>query len=160
MALIYLAMLKGMRREENAKQDDAEPTEGIRSSLLHFDSDAGFMGSSVLQGQSEGDLSEPRTPGNDDSTCRRKSVRYGHKVHWFQYFALGFWLVLMTAQAAFTRLVCHYDIPRDCDTNTTLVSFVQANHMLMGYGVILGMFTVVTAPARFLYMFNFTYPKP
>mmetsp|Transcript_119918 Transcript_119918/g.208220 ORF Transcript_119918/g.208220 Transcript_119918/m.208220 type:complete len:379 (+) Transcript_119918:62-1198(+) len=124
-------------------------------------------GKSILGGffSSESTSSLPDTedtfPGQSPvSRTASPYDRNQHKVAWFQYFAISYWCLLLSTQAAFTRLWCQYGIPRDCQAHTTTVEFVKANHMLMIYGFMLAVLTGLNLPSRFHYIFCFTLPKP
>lgn len=101
------------------------------------------------------DLAES-SPGSGKNTHCRDS----YKVAWFQYFAISFWCLLLSTQAAFTRLWCQVGIPRDCQPHTTTVEFVKANHMLLMYGFMLAVFSGINHASRFLYIFDFSFEKP
>jgi len=79
---------------------------------------------------------------------------HSHEIKWEQYFVLGFWILLLITQAAFTRLICKAGIPRDCEPNTDTVNFVAGNHMLILHGYIVATFTGLYHPNRFWYIFS------
>lgn len=79
-----------------------------------------------------------------------------HRIPWQRYFALGFWFLLLLANAAFTRLVCHYGIPQDCQLHDDRIKDLHSVQRLLFMGFILAVLAGIMEPVRFGYLFSMT----
>lgn len=86
--------------------------------------------------------------------------RHGHRVPFEQYFALAIWLVILTAQYIFTRLVCQVGIPHDCHPDNDALEIMHDFQVMYTFGFVLAILTGVHMPDRFRYLFCFRTPRP
>eukprot|EP00929_Paragymnodinium_shiwhaense_P109124 TRINITY_DN75489_c0_g1_i1.p1 TRINITY_DN75489_c0_g1~~TRINITY_DN75489_c0_g1_i1.p1 ORF type:complete len:378 (-),score=54.37 TRINITY_DN75489_c0_g1_i1:46-1179(-) len=81
-----------------------------------------------------------------------------HRVPWQQYAVMLFWFMLLTCQAAFTRLVCQFGVPHDCHPHMTPVKVVYDIQFLFGFGFVLATLVSMCQPQRWAYIFCWDRP--
>eukprot|EP00927_Polykrikos_kofoidii_P086798 TRINITY_DN9832_c0_g1_i1.p1 TRINITY_DN9832_c0_g1~~TRINITY_DN9832_c0_g1_i1.p1 ORF type:complete len:376 (-),score=30.35 TRINITY_DN9832_c0_g1_i1:76-1203(-) len=107
------------------------------------------VGADAVHAEADADLKKI------ENDSKLGAYRDGHRISWQQYLVLAFWFLLLLTQAAFTRLICHLGIPRDCKTHVDPMKSVQNVHMLMAYGFAVAVLTDIQQPERFGYLFCF-----
>lgn len=85
--------------------------------------------------------------------------RHGHRVPWRQYVSLAVWYLLLVMEYIVVRIVCQFDIPRDCKPHGDLDTIFDLQVMFM-MGFMLAILTGVHMPDRFAYLFCFKGPRP
>lgn len=85
--------------------------------------------------------------------------RHGHRVPWRQYVSLAVWYLLLVMEYIVVRIVCQFDIPRDCKPHGNLDTIFDLQVMFM-MGFMLAILTGVHMPDRFAYLFCFKGPRP
>lgn len=151
MALIYL----WVPWRDDSDDLDQLFVQGMTKSVRFKKKHLGNQESEHHEERSQSDTSE-----DGESSEEVDSVAKGHSVPWEQYFALAFWIFLLLTNACFTRIVCQYGIPADCDSSTNTVDFVKTLHELVIFGFILAIFTGIAHEARFMWIFRFSAKYP
>jgi len=126
------------------------------SPLLELQEDSELIGDSEPTVDETGKTIRYQIPGEADAPVNAEGKTIRAQIPWQQFMAIGFWFMLLTANAAFTRLVCNFGVPHDCHDRIDTIRGLDSYDRLLKDGFIIAILTGINHRDRFRYLFDFS----
>lgn len=114
------------------------------------------MGEGELMVDETGKAIRYQTPGEADSDANAEGKTIRAQIPWQQFMAIAYWFMLLTANAALTRLVCNFGVPHDCHDRIDTIRGLDSYDRLLKDGFIIAVLTGINRRDRFRYLFDFS----
>lgn len=115
-----------------------------------------LMGQGELVVDETGKTIGYQTPGGAMAEVNAEGKTIRSQIPWQQFLAIAYWLMLLTANAALTRLVCNFGVPHDCHDRVDLIRGLDSYDRLLKDGFIIAVLTGINHRDRFRYLFDFS----